>query len=70
MQIDVLFDPCDDDRTQTLFLPVENEHLMDAIARRIDHLLEARMTPNGYKLILEGVIHLIMLLFQNGSDKS
>jgi hypothetical protein len=45
MQIYVLFDLWDDNRTQKLFLPVENEHLMNAIARRIDQLLEARMTP-------------------------
>jgi hypothetical protein len=54
MQIYVLFDPWDDNRMHKLFLPVENEHPMDAIARRIDQLLEARMTPDGKKLMLEG----------------
>ncbi len=41
IQIDVIFDPWDDNRTRKLFLPVENEHPMDAIVRRIDVLLEA-----------------------------
>jgi len=54
IQIDVIFDPWDDNRTRKLFLPVENEHPMDAIVRRIDVLLEAWMTPDGYKLILDG----------------
>jgi len=54
MQIDLVFDPWDDNRTRKLFLPAENEHPMDAIARRIDLLIDARTTPDGYKLILEG----------------
>ena len=41
IQIDVIFDPWDKNRTRKLFLPVENEHPMDAIVRRIDLLLEA-----------------------------
>ena len=34
-------DPWDDKRTQKLFLPCENEHPKDAIARCIDILMEA-----------------------------
>ena len=41
MQIDLVFDPWDDNRTRKLFLPAENEHPMDAIAKRIDLLIDA-----------------------------
>jgi hypothetical protein len=42
MQKDLVFDPWDDKRTQKLFLPADNEHPMDAIARRIDLLIDAQ----------------------------
>jgi hypothetical protein len=46
-----LLDPWDDKRTFKLFLPVENEHPKDAIARRIDIFMDARIEPEGYKFI-------------------
>jgi hypothetical protein len=54
MQVDFVYDPWDDERTQKLFLPTIDEHPMDAIARRIDLLLDAWTTPDGYKMIVEG----------------
>ena len=48
-----LFDPWDDTRVRQLFLPSEaSEHAKDAIARRIDLLVEARTEPTGYKKVL------------------
>ena len=54
MQVDFVYDPWDDERTRKLFLPTIDEHPMDAIARRVDLLLDARTTPDGYKMIVEG----------------
>jgi hypothetical protein len=47
-------DPWNDKRTFKLFLAGENEHPKDAIARRIDILMDARIEPEGYKLIVLG----------------
>ena len=54
MEIDLTTDPWDNKRVRKLFLPVENEHPKDAIARRIDILMEARTSPDGYKSIIQG----------------
>ena len=54
MQIDYIYDPWEDQKIRQLFLPSEGEHPMDAIARRIDLLLEARTSPEGYKMVVEG----------------
>jgi hypothetical protein len=40
-------DPWNDKRTFKLFLAVENEHPKDAIARRIDILMDVRIEPEG-----------------------
>jgi hypothetical protein len=36
-----------------LLSPLLDEHPLDAIARRIDILMDVRKTPEGYNLILE-----------------
>ena len=54
MQIDYIYDPWQDQKNRQLFLPSEGEHPMDAIARRIDLLLEACTSPEGYKMVVEG----------------
>ncbi len=54
MEIDFTTDPWINKRVFKLFLPAEKEHPKDAIARRIDILMEARCEPDGHKLILEG----------------
>jgi len=57
MQIDYIYDPWEDQKIRQLFLPSEGEHPMDAIARRIDLLMEARTSPEGYKMVVEGDTH-------------
>jgi hypothetical protein len=54
MQIELMFDLWDDNRLQKMLLPAENEHPMDAIARKVDLLLGTQTKPDGNKLILEG----------------
>jgi hypothetical protein len=52
-------DPWNDSKIRQLFLPSNsNEHAKDAIARRIDLLMEARTEPEGYKrIVLGGDLH-------------
>jgi hypothetical protein len=52
MQIEYSFDPWDDKKRQ-LLSHLLNEHPLDAIARRIEILMDVRKTPEGYNLILE-----------------
>jgi len=54
MQIEYSFDPWDDKKIRQLFSPLPDEHPLDAIARRIDILMDVRKSPEGYKLIVEG----------------
>ena len=54
IRIDTVFDPWDDTKVRQLFLPDVSEHPKDAIARRIDILMDARTEPEGYKSIIEG----------------
>ncbi len=54
MQIDYTYDPWEDQKIHNIFLPDEGEHPMDAIARRIDLLMEACTSPEGYKMVVEG----------------
>jgi hypothetical protein len=54
MQMDYEYDPWDDIKVRKLFALLKDEHPMDAIARRIDLLLEARTSPEGYKMVVEG----------------
>jgi hypothetical protein len=54
MQIDYIYDPWEDQKFIILFLPDEGEHPMDAIARKIDLLMEARTSPEGYKMVVGG----------------
>jgi len=48
------YDTWDDTKIRQLFLPLQDEHPLDAIAGRIDALVEARTTEKGYKLVIEG----------------
>jgi hypothetical protein len=54
MEIDLATDPWNSKRVDKLFLPAENEHPKDAIARCIDILMDARTAPDGYKSIING----------------
>ncbi len=54
MEIDLSTDPWNSKRVQKIFLPVEDEHPKDAVARRIDILMETRTAPDGYKTIING----------------
>ena len=54
MQMDYEYDPWDDIKVRKLFAPLEDEHPMDAIARRIDIFMEARKTVEGYKNLIIG----------------
>jgi hypothetical protein len=54
MQVDFVSVPWDNERTRKLFLPTNDEHPMDTIARRIDLLLDAQQSLEGYKVIVEG----------------
>ncbi len=54
MEIDLSTDPWNSKRVQILFVTVEDEHPKDAVARRIDILMEARTAPDGYKTIING----------------
>ena len=54
MEIDLTTDPWCNKRVYKLFLSSENEHPKDAIARRIDILMDARTEPDGYKSVIEG----------------
>ncbi len=54
MEIDFTTDPWINKRVLKLFLPSQKEHPKDAIARRIDILMEARSEPDGYKEIIDG----------------
>jgi hypothetical protein len=54
MQIEYSFDPWEEKKISQSFSPLPDEHPLDAIARRIDILMDVRKTPKGYKTILEG----------------
>ncbi len=54
MEIDLATDPWNSKSVHKMFLPVENEHTKDAIAHRIDILMDARTAPDGYKSIING----------------
>jgi hypothetical protein len=54
MQMDYTYDPWDDKKVYLLFLPNGGEHPKDAVAPRIDLLLEARTSPDGYQMVVEG----------------
>jgi hypothetical protein len=55
MPMDYEFDPWDDKKIKRkLFAPEKDEHPMDAIARRIDKLMEARKSVVGYKDLIFG----------------
>ena len=54
MQMDYTYDPWDDKKVYQFFLPNGGEHPKDAVARRIDLLLEARTSPDGYQMVVEG----------------
>ncbi len=47
--MDYKYDPWNDIIVRKLFVPLKDEHPMDAIARRIDIFMEARKTVEGYK---------------------
>ena len=44
--MDYEYDPWDDIKVRKLFAPLEDQHPMDAIARRIDIFMEARKTES------------------------
>jgi hypothetical protein len=54
MEIDTSSDPWGNKRVFKLFLPTENEHPKDAIARCIDILMEARTETDGYRETIDG----------------
>jgi hypothetical protein len=47
MQIDYIYDPWEDQNIHNLFIPDEGQHPMDAIARRINLLMEAHTSLEG-----------------------
>ncbi len=54
MQTEYEYDPWDDIKVRKLFAPLEDEHPMDIIARRIDIFMEARKTVEGCKNLIIG----------------
>ncbi len=54
MEIDLATEPWNSKRVHKLFLPVEDKHPKDAIARCIDILIEARTAPDGNNTIING----------------